>query len=120
MSHLQRNAPCPCGSGVKYKKCCLPRQEAELHATNQGQVYALLNQIIPDTIGSPDENSKEFQRLEEWANRYLSGIDRRHPLFEPLSDHLCTHSEIIAIAKQQKIHSYLSVAEPLYIAWLNS
>ncbi len=23
-----RNAPCPCGSGVKYKKCCLPRDEA--------------------------------------------------------------------------------------------
>lgn len=23
-----RNAPCPCGSGTKYKKCCLPRDEA--------------------------------------------------------------------------------------------
>jgi len=22
-----RNNPCPCGSGVKFKKCCLPRQE---------------------------------------------------------------------------------------------
>jgi tetratricopeptide (TPR) repeat protein len=24
-----RNAPCPCGSGKKYKKCCLPKEEAE-------------------------------------------------------------------------------------------
>jgi hypothetical protein len=24
-----RNAPCPCGSGRKYKKCCLPREQAE-------------------------------------------------------------------------------------------
>ena len=23
-----RNDPCPCGSGLKYKKCCLPRDEA--------------------------------------------------------------------------------------------
>ncbi len=23
-----RNDPCPCGSGKKYKKCCLPREEA--------------------------------------------------------------------------------------------
>ena len=23
-----RNRPCPCGSGIKYKKCCLPRDEA--------------------------------------------------------------------------------------------
>jgi RNase P subunit RPR2 len=24
-----RNAPCPCGSGKKYKKCCLPKQEQQ-------------------------------------------------------------------------------------------
>jgi len=30
-----RNDPCPCGSGKKYKKCCLPKQEAE-----EGKVVA--------------------------------------------------------------------------------
>lgn len=29
MDKTGRNEPCPCGSGKKYKKCCLPRQEAE-------------------------------------------------------------------------------------------
>jgi len=24
-----RNDPCPCGSGRKYKKCCLPKEEAQ-------------------------------------------------------------------------------------------
>jgi hypothetical protein len=24
---ISRNAPCPCGSGQKYKKCCLPQHE---------------------------------------------------------------------------------------------
>ncbi|MCG8423816.1 MAG: SEC-C domain-containing protein, partial [Proteobacteria bacterium] len=23
-----KNAPCPCGSGKKYKLCCLPAQQA--------------------------------------------------------------------------------------------
>jgi tetratricopeptide (TPR) repeat protein len=27
MAKISRNAPCPCGSGKKYKKCCLPRDE---------------------------------------------------------------------------------------------
>src|SRR5438067_12585532 len=25
---IGRNQPCPCGSGKKYKKCCLPKDEA--------------------------------------------------------------------------------------------
>ena len=29
MSGSNRNAPCPCGSGRKYKVCCLRRDEAE-------------------------------------------------------------------------------------------
>jgi preprotein translocase subunit SecA len=26
---IGRNDPCPCGSGKKYKKCCLPREESK-------------------------------------------------------------------------------------------
>ena len=29
MEKTGRNDPCPCGSGKKYKKCCLPKHEAE-------------------------------------------------------------------------------------------
>jgi tetratricopeptide (TPR) repeat protein len=29
MEKAGRNDPCPCGSGKKYKKCCLPKHEAE-------------------------------------------------------------------------------------------
>lgn len=24
---MNKNAPCPCGSGVKYKRCCLPKEQ---------------------------------------------------------------------------------------------
>ncbi|MDP7135072.1 MAG: SEC-C metal-binding domain-containing protein, partial [Planctomycetota bacterium] len=29
MSKVKRNAPCPCGSGKKYKKCCMAKETAE-------------------------------------------------------------------------------------------
>ena len=29
MGKIGRNSPCPCGSGKKYKKCCLPKDEEE-------------------------------------------------------------------------------------------
>ena len=32
MAKSGRNDPCPCGSGQKYKRCCLPRDEAAAHA----------------------------------------------------------------------------------------
>lgn len=32
MAKTGRNDPCPCGSGNKYKRCCLPKDEAAEHA----------------------------------------------------------------------------------------
>lgn len=29
MLTVNRNDPCPCGSGKKYKKCCLPKLDGE-------------------------------------------------------------------------------------------
>jgi preprotein translocase subunit SecA len=26
---VQRNDPCPCGSGLKYKRCCLPKEPGQ-------------------------------------------------------------------------------------------
>ncbi len=31
MSRIGRNASCPCGSGRKYKRCCLPRERRDKH-----------------------------------------------------------------------------------------
>ena len=37
MEKTGRNDPCPCGSGKKYKKCCLPKHEAEERLRAAGQ-----------------------------------------------------------------------------------
>lgn len=36
LSAPPRNGPCPCGSGVKYKKCCLPKDDAARAAPPRG------------------------------------------------------------------------------------
>jgi tetratricopeptide (TPR) repeat protein len=37
MEKVGRNAPCPCGSGKKYKKCCLPlHQESSAQEVSAG------------------------------------------------------------------------------------
>src|SRR5512134_4016384 len=36
---IGRNDPCPCGSGLKYKKCCADKENAALPA-DLGEVYA--------------------------------------------------------------------------------
>src|SRR5512139_2172207 len=35
MTNPQRNDPCPCGSGLKYKKCCLKKDVATIRAADE-------------------------------------------------------------------------------------
>lgn len=37
ISRIGRNAPCLCGSGKKFKKCCLPKLETRLTTVRDGQ-----------------------------------------------------------------------------------
>jgi len=65
MPEIGRNAPCPCGSGRKFKQCCrtrgplpfdLPRQPPEtLPATTLfGFPYALPAGVAPDALSESD------------------------------------------------------------------
>jgi hypothetical protein len=69
-----RNAPCPCGSGKKYKKCCLPREQeaapgAGARATAAEPALgwlksrhdaAALDAISRDFLATRDEDLPEF------------------------------------------------------------
>ena len=55
--NIGRNDPCPCGSGVKYKRCCLAK-EKQTKAINQDVVK---NKFDEDyVIGALLKSSKEF------------------------------------------------------------
>jgi hypothetical protein len=46
-----RNSPCPCGSGLKFKKCCLPRLES-----GQGIQRPIPEEIDQKSAGNPAGN----------------------------------------------------------------
>jgi tetratricopeptide (TPR) repeat protein len=52
MANIGRNDPCPCGSGKKYKRCCLDKDEA-------AEREALAARVTPPII-SPGRRSPEI------------------------------------------------------------
>lgn len=45
MAKIGRNDQCPCGSGKKYKKCCLPNKQANLTAQLQPQKISVTEEV---------------------------------------------------------------------------
>lgn len=108
---MGRNEPCFCGSGKKFKKCCLLSPE----------------NLVFDRVLSPHtlqdngvNNSPEYNALEEWVDEYLNHIENNHPLRECLMDVNVRHSTILEIAKQNGCSDYYVKAEKLYAAYLGS
>jgi hypothetical protein len=73
-----RNDPCPCGSGRKYKKCCLARGEAARPEGfyRDGERTSALRRLVD--FARSDEFSTDFQLAEIlfWGGR-LEGLPER-------------------------------------------
>jgi len=65
MMKIGRNDPCPCGSGIKYKKCCAGKGDAE--PTGPGAILDELKEML---------DGQSFASLEEvnaFAARFMEG-----------------------------------------------
>jgi methionyl aminopeptidase len=75
MNKLSRNEPCPCGSGKKYKKCCLNHPSPPTHRPQQ---QAKLRQIIvktPEQIAGIRKACRlASQTLDMVAERITAGV----------------------------------------------
>jgi hypothetical protein len=60
---LGRNDPCSCGSGVKYKRCCLANDQAE--AERQLSKSWSESKRYPEVTGGASASIRGFDR---WAN----------------------------------------------------
>ncbi len=67
-SKIGRNAPCPCGSGKKYKKCCLVAHEAAAAAASSA------NAAPSGHGGSQKDWVIEHNDLDDLSNRVLDLI----------------------------------------------
>ena len=82
MKKLRRNEPCPCGSGKKYKKCCLG-----IPTTKGTVVYTDLDQLsnkVPDLVeqGKFDEAEVACKTLMEQFPEQIDGIHRYAEVYE--------------------------------------
>ena len=72
MAKTGRNDPCPCGSGNKYKRCCLPTHEAEARLASPSPPR---NQQPPAWVPMRSVPGFEDDNLDELSNRVVDLID---------------------------------------------
>ena len=84
MSTIGRNDPCHCGSGKKYKKCCLAQDESN----ELDQVKKLQPQFSAlDSEEYPDVDKLDDEALNELDDEYFDEFDEEEQnLYEGLND----------------------------------
>ena len=81
MVKIGRNAPCPCGSGKKYKKCCLSPQKVKRPSSVKKQrfipVYTELDQLSNSVVDLINENKLDEAEAvsRELLTEYPDQID---------------------------------------------
>ncbi|MDD2463406.1 MAG: SEC-C metal-binding domain-containing protein [Desulfobulbus sp.] len=63
MGKIGRNQPCPCGSGKKYKHCCLPAEQAGVPANPTNQMKVSLMAAIEKVQGLAAAKKESFHEL---------------------------------------------------------
>jgi len=91
---IGRNEPCPCGSGKKYKKCCLSKVEASTPVGAQpvlkeelDTVDALSNSVLDLIRSGQLEKAEEVCRqiLKRYPDQ-VDGLDRLALVYEAKGD----------------------------------
>lgn len=67
---IQRNSPCPCGSGKKYKKCCLRNDEQRVENKHNTETVALNKNNLQEIA----EFYAETDALNELSNSVVDFI----------------------------------------------
>jgi tetratricopeptide (TPR) repeat protein len=91
MAKIRRNTPCPCGSGKKYKKCCMLSKNGAIKSNSQPTkftpVYTELDQLsnsVMDLIKNDklDEAEAVSKRLLNEYPDQIDGFERFGQVYE--------------------------------------
>jgi len=58
MVDIGRNDPCPCGSGKKYKKCCMAKDEAKQHTVLEKEWTKSVKEFEKEKKDADEEAAK--------------------------------------------------------------
>lgn len=94
--NVGRNDPCPCGSGKKFKKCCLPRREAWENEFSRGSWEINQDKYPPierqgGRPGLSDFYSMDAIKVDRLAYRALLMLD--HPTIQQKKEARKTYAE---------------------------
>ncbi|MSP17537.1 MAG: hypothetical protein EXR73_13180 [Myxococcales bacterium] len=87
-----KNAPCPCGSGVKYKKCCLPKDQTAAPPAlpigarllrRDGESFVVSEGVTERMLDGPTRHFKEERRGRGPAQQM---VDFAQPLIDAAGD----------------------------------
>src|SRR5665213_2737687 len=77
----QRNQPCPCGSGKKFKKCCWDLSDEEIESKRQAN-ESQVGDFMADYMKQQDEAAKKSSiKFNEYLQTYLTGNDLTETLW---------------------------------------
>ena len=84
-----RNEPCPCGSGKKYKKCCIHTPKPSAGGTFFYSDLDKLSNQIPELIKQKKyaEAEEVCRKLLEKYPEQIDGFHRSAELFEAMEDY---------------------------------
>ncbi|MDY6896329.1 MAG: SEC-C metal-binding domain-containing protein, partial [Thermotogota bacterium] len=68
MAKIGRNAPCPCGSGKKFKKCCMMKKQTE--SLTRSMIHRKTDELIPDVMAYYEENYDKEIIGDAWGEFY--------------------------------------------------
>jgi hypothetical protein len=106
MEKVGRNDPCPCGSGKKYKKCCLGKENSSDTPGRQGSISEKIQELVAGrSFDSLDEANAFIARQIARKNRQvreefegLSSEQMRMVLYAPFdSPQLATFPEVLGV-----------------------
>ena len=105
MGKIGRNDPCPCGSGKKYKKCCLSFNPQEKEKIIQGYIKDVMAlDKLSNSINSLIEK-KDFQKAQAVCQQLLDdypdqidGISRFAQVYEAMGNNVnLTRGDITSV-----------------------
>ncbi len=70
MTKIGRNEPCPCGSGGKYKNCCLAKDEIEERAAHASAEAERQKKMAEENVAEGGDEKKESRPMKKSQSRY--------------------------------------------------
>jgi len=122
MAKIGRNEPCPCGSGKKYKKCCLGKEtHSRVLPGFAEQPQARLDSPAASVGISPYVVAKLFEDSKQFAQMKRLEPERARRFWTPRNVAALDTEEILARLRKLDVdasrEAYLALAEGRASAW---